>query len=144
MRIKEYTDDKGEVYGIVMSYPKPTKKVKEKKGLIPTEYDECKTLVKYLDLRQRLGTVCLYTHIPNETFTKSWTVKGRNIVMGVRKGFPDYVVITPDDVYFIEMKRVKGGQVSPEQQDWIELLKHNGLKAKVCYGFDEAKEFLEA
>lgn len=112
---------------------------------LATEYDECKTLVEYLDLRQRMGTVCLYTHIPSETFTKSWAVKRKNKIMGVRKGFPDYVIITPqkNGVYFIEMKRTKKSHVSPEQSDWIELLKHNGLKAKVCYGFDDAKEFLE-
>lgn len=126
-------------------FPKPLPKPKkEKKELIPTEYDECKTLVEYLDLRQRMGTVCLYTHIPNETFTKSWAVKRKNKIMGVRKGFPDYVVIMPNGIRMIEMKRIKGGTVSPEQSDWIELLNHNGVKAKVCYGFNEAKKFLES
>lgn len=34
-----------------------------KQQLQSLEYDECVTLVEYLDLRQRMGTVCLYTHI---------------------------------------------------------------------------------
>lgn len=123
---------------------KPTLKIKRRDTIISSEYDECVTLVEYLDLRQRMGTVCLYTHIPSETFTKSWAVKRKNKIMGVRKGFPDYCVITPSDVYFIEMKRSKGGVVSKEQQDWIELLKANGIKAKVCNGFNEAKKFLES
>lgn len=112
--------------------------------IIPTEHQECVALTEYLTLRQKLGTVCLFTHIAQETFTKSWAVKRKNKIMGVRKGFPDYCVITPTDVYFIEMKRSKGGVVSKEQQDWIELLKANGIKAKVCNGFNEAKKFLES
>lgn len=63
--------------------------------------------------------------------------------MGVRRGFPDYVVITNKEVLFIEMKRKKGGVVSPEQDEWISVLNQMGLRAEVCKGFDEARLFLE-
>lgn len=114
-----------------------------RKQLTPSEYDECKTFVEYLDTEQRMGKVLLYTHIPNETFTKSWAVKAKNRIMGVRRGFPDYVVITPKNAYFIEMKRQQGGVVSPEQEEWIKALNKVGLKAKVCKGGYEAMEFLD-
>lgn len=106
------------------------------------EYDECVTFVEWLDLQQRQGFVYLYTHIPNETYTKSWAIKRKNKIMGVRKGFPDYAVITKKGVYFIEMKREKGGQTSEAQKDWIELLNKFGIKAKVCKGAGEAIAFL--
>lgn len=124
-------------------FPKPAKKQKKpKKALSPSEYDECKAFVEYLDIQQRMGKVLLYTHIPNETFTKSWMVKAKNRIMGVRKGFPDYVVITYKNAYFIEMKRIKDSQTSPEQKEWITWLNKMGLNAKVCKGADEAIEFI--
>ena len=122
---------------------KLTSALKRKAGLIPTEDDECFDLVAYLQERQDNGTVCLFTHIPNETFTKYWSVKTKNRMLGVRKGFPDYVVILPTGIKIIEMKRSRGGVVSAEQSEWIELLNHFGIETKVCKGFIEAKDFLE-
>lgn len=111
--------------------------------LNPTEYYECLDLVEYLDILKNQGKVKLFTHIPNETFTKSWNVKRKNKLMGVRKGFPDYVVITDKEIVFIEMKRKKGGVTSPEQKEWIEAFRSLGLRAEVCKGFEEAKLFLD-
>jgi hypothetical protein len=44
---------------------------------------------------------------------------------------------------FIEMKRQKGGTVSPTQRDWIEYLLAQGYQAVVCRGFDAAREVIE-
>lgn len=62
---------------------------------------------------------------------------------GVSKGFPDLFLPVPTSQYhglFIEMKRQKGGRVSPEQKKWLEYLQGAGYLAVVCKGFEEAKE----
>ena len=63
--------------------------------------------------------------------------------MGVSPGFPDIEVPLPSGHYhgfYIEMKRQKGGKVSPEQRDWLDYLKEKGYYAEVAKGFEEAKE----
>lgn len=62
--------------------------------------------------------------------------------MGMRAGFPDIFVPIPTNEYhglFIELKRKKGGRVSPEQKAWIEYLNSAGYYATVCYGWEDAK-----
>ena len=44
---------------------------------------------------------------------------------------------------FIEMKRVKGGRVQPEQNWWIEQLQKQGYAAVVCKGAAEAIDVIE-
>ena len=65
---------------------------------------------------------------------------------GVSKGYPDVFVPLVTPIYpgfFVEMKRVKGGVVSPEQAEWIEYLKGQGYYAAVAKGADEAKRMFE-
>ena len=119
-------------------------KTRKTTELIPTEYDECLTLVEYLETQKKQGKVKLFTHVSNETYVKSPLVRRMHTLQGLRAGFPDYVVLTTKDILFIEMKRKRGGVVSPEQQEWIDALNSLGLSAKVCRGYDEAKEFIES
>lgn len=65
--------------------------------------------------------------------------------MGVSPGFPDVEVPLPlpggpYHGFYIEMKRQKGGKVSPEQAEWLAYLKDKGYFAEVAYGFEHAKE----
>lgn len=55
---------------------------------------------------------------------------------GVVRGAPDLFI--PEWRLWIEMKRVKGGRLSVEQQDWIEYLTSIGYHCIVGYGFDDA------
>lgn len=112
--------------------------------LDPYEYNECCTLADYLDTLQRQRKILRYTHIPNETWTKSWSQKIKNKKQGVRKGFPDYVIVCHYRLVFIEMKRKKGGEIKPEQQEWIDDLQKLGFTAVICRGFDEAKIVIDA
>jgi len=107
------------------------------------EYHESVELANYLEDLKREGKILRYTHIPNETWTKSWNQKMRNVRQGVKKGFPDYIILFPDRAIFIEMKRVKGGVVSPEQKEWIADLQRLGFRAEICKGFLEAKALIE-
>lgn len=112
----------------------------------PTEHDEAVLLKQYLDNLVMQKKVVCYSHIPQETFTKSWGTKMRNKLEGVNKGVPDYIIVLPDEqMIWIELKRTKGGVVSQEQKNWINALKWSDGRsnAKVCKGFDEAKEYID-
>jgi len=110
----------------------------------PTEYAECLVLVEWLELQQNLGNVLLFSHVPSETFTKSWKQKAKNKASGVRRGVPDYIVITgASHVCFVEMKRISRSNTSAEQKEWIEALSdcQPTVHAKVCYGAQEVMDF---
>lgn len=114
-----------------------------------TEHDEQKALIWWFDnhfkaLKGRLAAV------PNGG-ERNKIVAAKLRAEGVRKGFPDLVLLTPRHGYhglIIEMKREKGGTVSKEQQDWIDWLNIQGYRAVVCRGFEEGrsviKEYLAA
>jgi hypothetical protein len=66
--------------------------------------------------------------------------------MGVSAGFPDLFIpkaIAPYHGLFLELKRQKGGTVSPAQRDWLRYLEENGYYAVTARGFEEAKEIIE-
>lgn len=60
---------------------------------------------------------------------------------GVRAGVPDLFLPVPaggKHGLFIEMKREKGGRLSPEQKDWLTFLQAQGYEAQCCAGYFEA------
>ena len=61
---------------------------------------------------------------------------------GVVKGVPDLFV--PAWRLWIEMKRTKGGSLSPEQKDWIDYLQNVGYCVIVGKGADDAKRQISA
>ena len=66
---------------------------------------------------------------------------------GTRKGFPDMILPVARKGYHalaIELKRVKGGRVEPEQRKWLDNLSAQGWRAVVCRGFDEARAEIES
>jgi len=74
---------------------------------------------------------------------------------GATAGVSDYVVLLKDKILFIEMKRrpkklvsgkmsVSHTKTSVEQLKFLDELKNTSYAiGKVCYGFAEAKEFIE-
>jgi hypothetical protein len=109
----------------------------------PTEHEEAVLLTEYLTLFQNKGEVELFSHIPNETFTKNWGTKTKNKQEGVRKGVPDYIIVTKEKVIFIELKRIKGSSTSPEQIEWNVKLQGKTTDAYIARGFEEARKYLE-
>jgi len=106
---------------------------------IPSEHDEQVMLVKWLKLKK-----IRYSSTPNGGFRNAREAK-RLKEEGVSKGFPDITIFLQDKCLFIEMKRIKGSTTSKEQKEWLGYL--NGLNyahGKICRGFKEAKEFVEA
>lgn len=69
---------------------------------------------------------------------------------GVKKGVSDLFLAYPSLGYhglWVEMKKVGKHVVSPEQQDWIDLMRSVRYKAEIAVGCEEAiriiKEYLE-
>lgn len=108
---------------------------------VPKEEDEQKAFVQWLEV---MGLK--FTAIPNSTYTKSWKQKTHNRQMGLRRGFPDMVVVVPDKaLLFVEMKRKKASYANEYQKEWIAALEDiaPNVDARVCKGYDEAVAFVE-
>lgn len=109
----------------------------------PLEIHEQIAVIQYLELLQVQGKVLLFSAVPNNTFTKSWAQKIKQRKEGVRQGVPDILIVTPEKVLFLEMKRLMGGTVSPEQKLWNHHTNHKKTISAICKGFNEAKEFID-
>ncbi len=116
--------------------------------LNPLESVEQRRVADYLRARGDL----LWTHVPNES--KRGPRQGRALRdAGMKRGVPDILIFTP--IYragvaapyvglAIELKRRKGGKVSPEQREWINALGECGWRIAVAKGADEAISAIEA
>lgn len=101
-----------------------------------TEHAEQVSLVQWLDATH---PGLLYFAIPNGG--------NRNIVTatklkaeGVKAGVPD--LFFPSLRLFIELKRTKGGKVSPAQRDMATRLESCGYRVVVCKGAREAVDVI--
>jgi len=109
-------------------------------------YDEDRDAMRlagYLLMLQRQGKISVYSHIPHETYTKSWNVKRKNKLKGVRAGVPDYIIVIKGRVVFLELKREKGGVVSQDQKEWLAAVDDKLTVATVAKGYQAAKDFID-
>lgn len=114
------------------------------KAPVPTEHAEQVNLVKWFDLQHKALRGRLVA-IPNGG-DRHPVVAAKLKAEGVRKGYPDLQLLVPANGYhglLIELKRVKGGRVEPEQADWLDWLNQQGYMAIVCRGADEAREAIK-
>ena len=111
--------------------------------IIPTEEQEQLALVQWLELHK-----IRYTHVPNEGKHKV-QYRAKQKRLGVKPGVPDILIfdrppLSPENVgVAIELKRQKGGRVTPEQIAWLEDLKARGWAVAVCRGAMEAIRYLQ-
>lgn len=99
---------------------------------VPLEHDEQVAFVFWF--RLKFPTVKILA-IPNGTRASiGAAVKAKK--EGVSSGVPDLYI--PAWKLWIEMKRQKGGRVSPEQKEWIEYLESIGDKVLVGNGWNDA------
>lgn len=113
----------------------------DKKERNHEEDDLTCNVAKYLEVLKKSGKVLCYSHIPQETFTKSWGIKMKNKKMGVRSGVPDMLVVFPGYVLFLELKREKGGVLSDAQKEWLTALDNVGgnVVSAVANGWKQAE-----
>lgn len=79
--------------------------------------------------------------VPNGAWTGSVKHAVRLKAEGLKPGVPDLVLPCARGNYhglYIEMKRVKGGKVSPEQHEYIAFLRAEGYCVEVCQGHGPA------
>ena len=104
---------------------------------LPSEHLEQVRLVSWF--RKTYPDVRIFA-IPNggaRTGSKGMKFKAE----GVSPGVPDLFI--PAWGMWVEMKRQKGGTVSPEQKDWIAYLDDCGYQCIVGKGFEDAKRQIE-
>lgn len=117
---------------------------------LPLEDDECIVFADWLR-----GQHIPHCHVANESrsSTKSAMIRGAKLKkMGQVRGVWDYEVFLPVkgvtnrvDAYQeirIEMKRQRGGTVSPEQKQWALIYEKAGIPHAVCKGAEEAIKFV--
>ncbi|MDB5996873.1 MAG: hypothetical protein JWP42_4009 [Pseudomonas sp.] len=108
---------------------------------VPTEHEEQKSLVswfahQYRSIANRLVAV------PNGG-QRNVIVAAKLKAEGVRAGFPDLMLLIPRHGFsglMIEMKRVKGGRMQPEQIEWQVWLNEQGFMVVTCNGAEAARE----
>lgn len=110
---------------------------------VKSEHAETVDFAEWLFYMQAQGKIDLYSKIAHETYTKSWSIKRKNKTEGVKPGVPDFIVVVNGWVLFPELKRMKGGVVSPEQKEWILKLQNKQTAAIVAKGASEAIKFIE-
>ena len=101
---------------------------------IPSEHQEQVAFVKWF--RAQYPKVRIFA-VPNAAMRSPQQASWLR-AEGMSAGCADLWI--PEWRCAIEMKRIKGGVVSPEQQAWGDYLLGIGWHWHVCRGFDEARE----
>lgn len=84
-----------------------------------------------------------FWHTNNEMWTKSWKQKAKSKAMGVQSGIPDLFICFKQGIVGFEMKRQKGGVVSPTQKYWHKILEAAKIPCYICRGCEHAIETLD-
>lgn len=130
---------------------KPLDKCKKIDGVpVPTESEEQQALFDWAKLQYgKYPELRALYHIPNEG-KRSKATGARLKREGMKDGVSDNCLPVKRGGYgslYIELKRIKGSKVTPEQREWIELMQEVGNAAYICYGWEEAAkkivEYLE-
>jgi hypothetical protein len=113
-------------------------------GTIPTETVEQCVFMDWVRLNPNIERYTL--HIANQR--RANFAYGRLLKrMGVKAGVSDIFIAKPRGGLcglWIEFKRVKGGKLSPEQLNWLNLMQDVGYGAHVACGCDEAIRIVKA
>lgn len=104
---------------------------------IPTEHHEQALFVQWF--RRTYPGVLIHS-IPNGGHRSQATAIALK-VEGTVKGIPDLFI--PEWCVWVEMKRIKGGVLSPEQKIIIKYLLSIGYQVIIGKGFLHAKEQIE-
>lgn len=108
----------------------------------PTEHEEQVNLFRWF--RMCHDGMVMYA-IPNGGARNSIT-GARLRDEGVLAGVPDIFLPCPSGGkhgLYIEMKRQKGGRVSPAQKAVMQALRMQGYEVAVCHGWQEARDYIE-
>ena len=111
----------------------------------PTEHEEQATLIEWTEVQGiRYPELRKIFAIPNGGHRNVITARKLK-AEGVKPGVPDLFLPVPRNGVrglFIEIKRRKGGRLSPEQHDWRDFLLSQGYGVEICKGWEEARDVL--
>lgn len=107
------------------------------KEFIPTEHHEQVVFVQWF--KRKYSPVRIFA-IPNGGY-RSKVTAGRLKAEGVMRGVPDLYI--PEWHLWIEMKRIKGGRLAPEQRDWKKYLEQCGNTVFVAFGAEHAMQLVD-
>jgi len=129
------------------------------KNTTPKESEEQINFIKYCDLH-RIKAISTQNgmYIPKKSDDGSkdfnhFAYIRRQKAMGLRKGFPDIIIFAKNkskthEVLCLEMKRVEGGILKPEQEEWIQALDKDDYCVGIAYGCEAAirvlRKYLES
>ena len=122
------------------------------KQQVPLESEEQEKLVEYLKILENQGKIITFYANVNENRmhkqVKKYAIIAEKVnkKLGKKKGVSDITIILKDKVLYIELKRTKKSlsRVSKEQIDFLDKIKQSNVcDGAVCYGFEEAKQFIE-
>lgn len=112
---------------------------------VPTEHEEQKNLVKWFSVQYpKIGNRLVA--VPNGG-DRDPRVGKKLKAEGVRSGFPDLMLLIPRGAFMgliIEMKRVKGSRLEPEQAEWLDWLNAQGFMAVICKGAQAARDTIKS
>ena len=115
------------------------------KNIMPTEAEEQAALFHWAGLMQgQHPELKLLHHIPNGGYRNKREAASLQRE-GVKAGVPDICLpVARNGCHglYIELKRRKGGRLSPSQARWMEQLQKQDYQVAVCYGWDEAKRII--
>jgi hypothetical protein len=127
----------------VKTFKKTYKKNSVRRKPTPeSESNQQEIVVKYLRLAYPDALYCA-------SAGGMWTSDSQRIKMartGYVKGFPDLFIYEPRREFHglaIEMKKVKGSKIEPEQVQWQEQLRNRGYCSYICKGKDEAIKIID-
>lgn len=115
-----------------------------RKTTIPTPNEDAEqiALMQWAEMQSgKYPQLKMLFHIPNGG-KRNPREAARFKQMGVKPGVPDlYLPIKRGEYYglFVELKRQKGGIVSPYQRYWLQKLRAEGYAAEVCRGCNDAQ-----
>ena len=122
--------------------------------MVKHEQKEQIVLTRWLKILESQGKILTFFAIPNGgSRNKLEAVNMKK--EGVRAGVSDMCIVAHKKLLFVEMKKqgkvLKSGKisyagikVSDEQEEFLNKIRCNmNVTGKVCYGFAQAKEFIE-
>lgn len=106
----------------------------------PSESMIHRAVAEQLHWRARPGVS--WFHPANGEYRPTSTA-GRLKALGVRPGVPDFVLIIAGRAHFLELKRERGGRLSPAQRIMHAELTAAGGVVETAHGLDAALEVLD-
>jgi hypothetical protein len=127
----------------VKTFKKTYKKSAAKRKPTPeSESNQQELVIKYLRLAYPDALYCASAGGMRTSYLQAIKMKRTGYV----KGFPDLFIYEPRGEFYglaIEMKKVKGSKIEPEQLQWQEQLRNRGYCSYICKGKDEAIKIID-